>query len=284
MPLKKIDSLRLIEGAIRLSAHVLAKNKTQLASQLLGRLPANTNNDVDALRAGALGYTDTIWLEPVRQSLQAAGGPLTRTLDGHSGPVSAVALSADGRTVVSGSYDNSIKVWDVNSGDCLRTLDGHSNWVNAVALSADGRTVVSGSYDNSIKVWDLNSGDCLRTLGGHSSGVSAVALSADGRTVVSGSSDNSIKVWDLNSGDFLRTLDGHSSGVNTVALSADGRTVVSGCLDNAVKVWDVRNYALKASFVADAPLRAANLTNTDHIIAGDQGGQIHWLRLRIPNQ
>ena len=211
MPPNKDDSLRLIESAIRLSAHVLARDKTQLASQLLGRLTANTNDDTDALRAGAVGYTDTAWLEPGRATLQAAGGPLIRTLDGHSNSVNAVALAADGRTIVSGSTDNTIKVWDLNSGDCLRTLDGHSNPVFAVALAADRRTIVSGSGDKTIKVWDLKSGDCRRTLDGHSNAVYAVALSADGQTIVSGSGDNTIKVWNLNSGDCRRTLDGHSN-------------------------------------------------------------------------
>ena len=72
--------------------------------------------------------------------------------------MNAVALAADGRTIVSGSTDNTIKVWDLKSGDCLRTLGGHSSSVYAVALAVDGRTIVSGSTDNTIKVWDLNVG------------------------------------------------------------------------------------------------------------------------------
>jgi WD40 repeat protein len=233
-------SLSMIESAIRLSAHILAKDKRQLASQLLGRLLANTNDDAEALRAGALGYTETTWLDPLRPSLQVAEGLLIRTLEGHSYSVTAVTLSADSQTIVSGSFDKTIKVWESDFGDCLRTLEGHSSSVISVAVSADGRTVISGSSDNTIKVWDINSGDCLRTLNGHSEAVSAVALSTDGLTLVSGSADKTIKIWDL------------------------------------------KNFALKASFVADAAVGAVNLANTDCIIAGDQGGQIHWLRLRIP--
>ena len=71
--------------------------------------------------------------------------------------------------------------------------------------------------------------------------------------------------------------------MSAVALSTDGRTVVSGSWDKTLKVWDLINYQLKASFFADAAIQGVDLTNTDRIIAGDQGGQIHWLRLRIAN-
>ena len=129
--------------------------------------------------------------------LNLASGDCLRTLEGHSEPVTSVALSADGRTIISGSAEGTIKVWDLESGDCLRTLQGHSWRVSSIALSADGRTIVSGSGDTTVKVWDLASGDCLRTLEGHSEPVTSVALAADGRTVVSGSQDRSIKVWEL---------------------------------------------------------------------------------------
>ena len=97
------------------------------------------------------------------------------------------ALTADGR-IVSGSYDKTIKVWDLESGRLLRSLEGHTSEVNAVALTADGR-IVSGSWDNTIKVWDLESGRLLRSLAGHADSVRTVALTADGR-IVSGSDDD----------------------------------------------------------------------------------------------
>jgi WD40 repeat protein len=166
----KVDSLRLIESAIRLSAHVLATDKEQLASQLLGRLPSTSDDSATALRAGALEFTTSAWLEPARPSLQSPTGPLIRILQGHAKPVRAIILSQDSRTLFSGSGDKTIKVWDLNSGECLRTLEGHSDCVNAVALSKDGCILVSGSRDNTIKIWDLNSGSCMRTLEGHLSG------------------------------------------------------------------------------------------------------------------
>src|SRR5215831_11753373 len=88
---------------------------------------------------------------------------------GHSGLVAAVAFSTDGKTLASGSGDNTIKLWDVTSGNELRTLKGHSDLITSEAFSADGKTLASGSWDRTIKLWDVTSGNELRTLKGHSS-------------------------------------------------------------------------------------------------------------------
>ncbi|MCL6542546.1 MAG: AAA family ATPase, partial [Roseiflexus sp.] len=168
-----------------------------------------------------------------------------RSLEGHTGSVEAVAVSPDGRFIVSGSWDNTLKVWDTDSGRLLRSLEGHTSGVYAVAVSPDGRYIVSGSVDRTLKVWDAASGRLLRSLEGHTR-VNAVALSPDGRFIVSGSWDNTLKVWDAASGRLLRSLEGHT-GVNAVALSPDGRTIVSGAADGTVKVWDARDGRLLRS-------------------------------------
>ncbi|NMF65714.1 trypsin-like peptidase domain-containing protein [Brasilonema octagenarum] len=111
--------------------------------------------------------------------------------------VNSVAISPDGRTLASGSWDDTIKIWNLATGQLIRTLAGHSYSVNSVAISADGRTLASGSFDKTIKIWNLATGQLIRTLGGHSEWVRSVAISPDGRTLVSGSGDKTIKIWRL---------------------------------------------------------------------------------------
>ena len=98
-----------------------------------------------------------------------------------------MAVTPDGRHAVSASDDNTLKVWDLESGSELHTLAGHSGAVYGVAVSADGRRAVSASRDNTLKVWDLETGQELRTLAGHSGWVMAVAVTPDGQRAVSAS-------------------------------------------------------------------------------------------------
>ena len=128
------------------------------------------------------------------------------TLDGHSGAVTAAAFSPAGTRIVSGSLDNTLKLWDAHAGQCLMTLDGHSGAVTAAAFNPDGTRIVSGSWNSTLKLWDAHSGACLMTLDGHSSWVTAVAFSPDGTRIVSGSEDKTMKLWDAHSGACLMTM------------------------------------------------------------------------------
>jgi WD40 repeat protein/tRNA A-37 threonylcarbamoyl transferase component Bud32 len=120
---------------------------------------------------------------------------LKTTLTGHTDRVNSVAISPDGQTLVSGSNDKTIKIWNLKTGALKTTLAGHSNWVNSVAISPNGQILVSGSCDDTIKIWNLKTGALKTTLAGHSQSVNSVAISPDGETIVSGSRDNTIKVW-----------------------------------------------------------------------------------------
>ena len=169
------------------------------------------------------------------------GVSLRHTLTGHSEEILGVAVTADGQRAVSASKDQTLKVWDLESGEALRTLEGHSDVVRSVALTGNGRRAVSASNDFTLKVWDLGSGEELRTLEGHSDVVRSVALTGDGRRAVSASRDQTLKVWDLESGEALWKLEGHSKGVLSVALTGDEQHVVSGSQDQTMKVWDLKS-------------------------------------------
>ncbi|WP_133512265.1 WD40 repeat domain-containing protein [Candidatus Thiosymbion oneisti] len=149
-----------------------------------------------------------------------------------------VAFAPDGRSVLSGSDDSTMKLWDLSSGQKIRTFSGPSG-VFAIALAPDGRRALSGGVDNTLRLWDLISGKEIRTFTGHSNAVHAIAFSPDGRSVLSGSWDNTLKLWDLNSGKKLRTFTGHSDVVYSVAFAPDGRRALSGSRDNTLKLWDL---------------------------------------------
>jgi RNA polymerase sigma factor (sigma-70 family) len=170
---------------------------------------------------------------------EANGGQLIRTLAGHTGAVTSVAISPDGKNALSGSDDNTLKLWNLKSGTELRTFIGHTRAVTSVAFSPDRKTALSGSADRTLKLWDLANGQAIRTLTGHTEGVNAVAFSPDGRTALSGSDDKTLKAWDISTGQCFQTFAGHSDGVWTVAFSPDGKTILSGSRDTTVKFWDL---------------------------------------------
>jgi len=244
------ETLNLIQGTLRLRLYLVDKDQSQLASQLRGRLLAYQNiPGIAAFIENIDVYTPYPRLRPLWPALQATGGPMLRVLEGHTGGVYAVVLSANGKLAVSASGDGTVRVWDLEGNLPPRVLKGHKYTVYAVALSADGKRAVSGSLDNTVRVWDLEGNQPSRILVGHKSSVRAVAISADGTRAISGSDDKTVMVWDLEGNQRPRVLEGHDGEVYSVALSADGKRAISGSggtLDpdfdveiNTVRVWDL---------------------------------------------
>ncbi|CDF33327.1 WD40-repeat containing protein [Chondrus crispus] len=163
---------------------------------------------------------------------------------GHESRVCSVAMSGDGKRAVSGSNDESVRVWDVDTGLQIGdALTGHTEVVvvYSVAMSGDGKRAVSGSRDGSVRVWDVDTGLQIGdALTGHTGGVASVAMSGDGKRAVSGSWDESVRVWDVDTGlQIGDALTGHTGVVSHVAMSGDGKRAVSGSRDRSVRVWDV---------------------------------------------
>jgi WD40 repeat protein/serine/threonine protein kinase len=241
--------LRLVQLAIQLSAHVLARDYRQLGSQLIGRLLGTAAPDIQALLKGAAENTNWPWIRPLTPSLTPPGGPLIRTFKGHTAWVHSVVLTSDVRFAVSGSWDCTLRVWDLQQGQSVRTLEGHKGWVNAVAVTPDGSRAISASSDCTLRVWDLATGQSVHTLKGHTDRVNAIVVMPDCRWAISASSDRTLRLWDLENGKLVRTLKGHRGVVNAVAVTPDGRNAVSAS-DYRLRIWNLERGRLARTLEA----------------------------------
>jgi WD40 repeat protein/serine/threonine protein kinase len=149
-------------------------------------------------------------------------------LQGHSKAVVSGCISADGRYVLSGSFDKTLRLWEVATGRCLRTIAEHTGTVYSVCISEDGLLALSGADDGTLRLWEVATGRLLRTFDGHAQRVSSVCLSEDVSYALSGSWDKTVRLWEVATGHCLRTFVGHTDTVESVCLSADGRYALSG--------------------------------------------------------
>jgi WD40 repeat protein len=161
------------------------------------------------------------------------------TFQKHTDSVKTVVFSPQNNTVLSGSSDNTIQLWDIQTKKEIRTFRGHNDKVYSVIFSPDGNTFLSGSRDKKLRLWDIN-GQKIRIFHGHTESVRSVAFSNDGSLALSGSEDKTIKVWNIETGENLLTLQGHTKPVYAVAFSPKGGIALSGSLDNTVKLWNTK--------------------------------------------
>lgn len=156
-----------------------------------------------------------------------------RVLSGHTHSVRAIAAHED--TLVSGSYDNSVRVWKISTGDTTYQLRGHAQKVYSVVLDHKRRRCISGSMDNTVKIWSLETGVCLHTLEGHTSLVGLLDLKND--RLVSAAADSTLRIWDPENGQCKNTLTAHTGAIT--CFQHDGTKVISGS-DRTLKMWNVK--------------------------------------------
>lgn len=156
-----------------------------------------------------------------------------KLLTGHTHSVRAIA--AHGDTLVSGSYDHSVRVWRISEGQIVHRLSGHENKVYSVVLDKDRNRCISGSMDNHVRIWSLETGACLYTLAGHQSLVGLLDLH-DGR-LVSAAADSTLRIWDPENGECKHTLTAHTAAIT--CFQHDSMKVISGS-DRTVKMWNVK--------------------------------------------
>jgi WD40 repeat protein len=229
-----IFAATLLMSANQLRLHRYAKNSAGNGKSRLGA----------AVPAGLLlaAMLTAAFSVPAGFALEA------KDLDKLRTSFTSVAFSPDGRFVLTGAMDKTLRLWDAATGAEIRSFAGHAQTVHAVAFSPDGRKAVSGGNDRQIKLWDVAAGVELRTLHGHSHPVRSVAFSPNGRFILSGGCDieekyaqcpnSSVKLWDAAPGTELRSFTGQTGDVRSVTFSPDGGVALSASL-HGIKLWDI---------------------------------------------
>lgn len=156
---------------------------------------------------------------------------------GHRDGIESLAFSPDDQTLVSGSRDRTVDIWNARTGELRRTLAGHGGPVHSVAVSPDGTAIVSGSEDRTVKVWDLHTGALRRTLRGSAGAVQTVAFSPDGMTVAGGGTDGTVRQWEAQTGKLRRMLKA-GAPVQRIAFSPDGDELAVA--SQVVTLWDLK--------------------------------------------
>merc|ERR1712227_371557 len=178
-----------------------------------------------------------------------------RRLQGHSHFVSDVVISSDGQFALSGSWDGTLRLWDLASGNTTRRFVGHTKDVLSVAFSADNRQIVSAARDRTTKLWNTL-GICKYTIQeqGHTEWVSCVRFSplAQNPVIVSSGWDKLVKVWNLSNCKLKRDYHGHTGYLNTVTVSPDGSLCASGGRDGTAKLWDLGSEEAKPLHTLDS--------------------------------
>lgn len=203
---------------------------------LVNALPVSPNMQHPCFATGAEHGKISFW------NLET--GQWIRTIPAHSSSVFSLAFSPDVKLLASGSFNSTIKVWQVagTAEQPLHTLPhAHLSEVLSLAISPDNQILVSGGADRTIKLWNLANGakDAPEILEGHAGRVWCVAISPDGKTVASASADYTIKLWELSTGKLQQTLAGHLGEVRSIVFSPDGSLLASGGDDLEIKLWQL---------------------------------------------
>lgn len=158
--------------------------------------------------------------------------------EGHSTSVFSIAISSDSKTLISGSYDRTVKIWELATGNCIRTIQ-HKNPVAAVAISPSNSFWVSGDIEGTINFWNILSSECDFTIKTDDR-VSSLAISKDNQTLASMHSfSHKIRIWNASTGENTVTLQGHNDLIQSIVFSPDGQTLISSSCDKTIKFWDV---------------------------------------------
>jgi WD40 repeat protein len=244
------------DGTLAVTVNTQSKHVQlwDLASLSERRLPNEDDRASPYLECDVIG--GIVWsatFSPDSRQLATVGGATARLWDVHAprqptrdrmsfspnGAVAAADFSPDGALVVTGSWDNSAKIWDAKTGKAVRKLiGGHTSFVNSAVFSPDGAWVLTAGDDRIAVLWNAATGEVIRTFKGHADRVRSAVFSLDGLFVLTASNDRTAKIWNAKTGLVVKTFTGHKLGVLCAAFSRSGNRIVTGSEDNTAKIWD----------------------------------------------
>jgi WD40 repeat protein len=194
--------------------------------------------------------------------------PCIRILQEHTERVLGVSITSDGKYAATGSNDNSLKFWDLSSGECLKTIRPHIDYLKTLDATPDLNLIVTsgGSNDTIIKLWNYKDLEPMGELKGHTHSVNDLKITPDGQYVISGSNDGTVKVWETTTRKCIANFHKHNSEVVCVHISMDGKIGVSGGYDSAIHIWDIPGKNCIRSFTGIEDIGHAVRLSTDNKI------------------
>jgi eukaryotic-like serine/threonine-protein kinase len=200
-----------------------------------------------------------------------------RVFRGHTHPlVESVAYAPDSRRVLSSAADNTVRLWDTESGKELLRLTGHTGVVHGLAFSADGRRIATAGSDGTVRLWDAQTGKPIKRFTGHTGNVFGVAILPDGKQILSCGRDNTLRLWDVEKGREIRQMTERTAPVLALALIPDGRRAVSGSAHGTLRVWDVATGKELHSLEMPQPVMSVAVSRDGRrALAGSAGGLVY---------
>ncbi len=223
-----------LKNAIEQALVVKVQDRPQSVQEFIDIL--EQKQEVKNLNASTKGLPK----EPLKELPAELSPQEKRVLKAHRGYASTIAFSPDGQTLISGSNDKTLRVWEVSSGKLVRTLAGHSDAIFAVCFILDGKDVAAGSGDMDVSLWHLERGQRYDILRGHDGGVLTLAYDANKRILASGSGDTSVRLWQLPGNQLIHVLEQHRHPVRSLAFNHNGTILASGSEDFTIKLWDAK--------------------------------------------
>ncbi len=191
----------------------------------------------------------------------------------------AIAITPDGKWIISGSSEHTLKIWELSSGKSLGSLGDYreaASWITSLVVMPDGRRVVSAGIDKTIKIWDLHSGREIQAIRAHQDQINSLCLSSDGKLLFSASNDKTIKIWKTEQWNEVATLKGHLSSVRSIAVSRSNQYLVSASEDGVLILWELSNYtSVVKTSTFDRFYAVAITPHAEYILAGGYSGRLH---------